>query len=254
MQGVFFRLLRFVIANPQVEDGHVDIANEIVEALARINLSGREMRCLWVIFRKTYGWHKKSDLIALSQFSLMTGLSRQVVCKVLKELLSKKIIGVDKNDNSQINLYNFNKDFETWQPCCRKRQLLPKKIMTVDVLDNKVLSKRRHTKENIQKKLLQKKVPLTDNEFLQSLKDKFTWIDFNKEMIKIDAWLLANPSRKKTRRFIVNWINKIDKPMEVKNGNPRSNMDAVERIRKAREADQERRRSPDATGKTPNSP
>jgi len=206
------------MASPQVENGHIDIANEIAEALARINLPGREMRCLWVIFRKTYGWHKKSDLIALSQFSLMTGLSRQVVCKVLKSLLSKKIIGVDKNDNSQINLYRFNKNFDEWNGLSKKTTLLSKKTMTVDVFDNKVLSKKTHTKENIQKKLLQKKVALSDEEFLISLKEKFTWVDFDQVMVKIDAWLLAHPHRKKTRRFIVNWLNKIEKPMEVKDG------------------------------------
>ena len=149
--------LGFALANPQIEDGHVDLANDIVEALARINLSGREMRCLWVIFRKTYGWHKKTDLIALSQFSLMTGLSRQVVCKVLKSLLSKKIIAVDKNDNSQINSYRFNKDFDKWQQLPKKITLLSKKIITVDVLDNQVLSKKTHTKETLTKETIQKK-------------------------------------------------------------------------------------------------
>jgi phage replication O-like protein O len=203
------------VANPQIEDGHVDIANDIVEALARINLSGREMRCLWVILRKTYGWHKKTDLIALSQFSLMTGLSRQTVCKILRGLLSKKIIGVDKNDNSQINSYSFIKDFEKWQPCCRKRQLLTKKELTVDEKGNRVLSKTTHTKENITKETIQKKASLTDEQFLLSLKEKFIWIDFDLVMTKMDAWLLAHPSRKKTRRFIVNWLNKIEKPLEI---------------------------------------
>ena len=62
-----------------------------------------------------------------------------------------------------------------------------------------------------------KKSILTDEEFLLSLKEKFTWVDFDQVMIKMDAWLLAHPARKKTRRFIVNWLNKIEKPIEVKN-------------------------------------
>ena len=31
----------------------------------------------------------------------------------------------------------------------------------------------------------------------------------------MDAWLLTHRGRKKTRRFVVNWLNKIDKPMET---------------------------------------
>ena len=56
---------------------------------------------------------------------------------------------------------------------------------------------------------------LTDDEFLLSLKEKFTWIDFDQVMVKMDAWLLAHPDRKKTRRFIVNWLNKIEKPIQT---------------------------------------
>jgi len=56
---------------------------------------------------------------------------------------------------------------------------------------------------------------LSDDEFLTSLKEKFTWVDFEKEMAKIDAWLLANPGRQKTRRFIVKWISKVEKPMGI---------------------------------------
>ena len=56
---------------------------------------------------------------------------------------------------------------------------------------------------------------LTDKDFLSSLKEKFTWVDFEMVMVKMDAWLLAHPGRKKTRRFIVNWLNKIEKPIEI---------------------------------------
>ena len=206
------------VANPQIEDGHVDIANEIVEALARIRLSGQEMQCLWVILRKTYGWHKKEDLISLSQFSLMTGLPRKTVCKVLKKLSSKMVIAITQNGDSPINLYRFNKDFEKWKPLPKKVIVSPNLVMGVTNMGERVSPKKGHTKENIQKKLLQKKVALSDEEFLISLKEKFTWIDFDQVMIKIDAWLLAHPHRKKTRRFIVNWLNKIEKPMEVKDG------------------------------------
>jgi hypothetical protein len=71
------------------------------------------------------------------------------------------------------------------------------------------------TNKNV-KNVKNDKNKLTDEEFLFSLKEKFTWVDFDSVMVKMDAWLLAHPERHKTRKFIVNWLNKIEKPMQVK--------------------------------------
>lgn len=108
------------MANPQAEDGHVDIANEIVEALARMRLSGEEGQCLWVIFRKTYGWKKLEDRISLSQFAVMTGLKKQHVHRALTKLSSKKVIAIIKKDDGQINYFKFIKDFDKWEPSPKK--------------------------------------------------------------------------------------------------------------------------------------
>ena len=60
----------------------------------------------------------------------------------------------------------------------------------------------------------------TDEDFLNQLKTLpcYQGIDVDTELSKMDAWLLTpkGKGRKKTRRFIVNWLNKIDKPLEVK--------------------------------------
>jgi hypothetical protein len=66
---------------------------------------------------------------------------------------------------------------------------------------------------------------LAETDFLATLKAKFTWLNFDQEMIKIDAWLLAHPGRKKTHRFIVNWLNKIEKPMEIVSQDPYANFE-----------------------------
>jgi hypothetical protein len=36
----------------------------------------------------------------------------------------------------------------------------------------------------------------------------------------MDTWLLTKPGRQKTRRFIVQWLNKIDKPMPTNGYKP----------------------------------
>ena len=204
------------MANPQAEDGHVDLANEIVEALSRIRISGEEMQCLWVILRKTYGWHKKEDRISLSQFAEMTGMKRQNVLRAINKLSSKKIIVVIKNDSTQINIYKINKDFDTWEPLSKKITVSSKKITTVINIDNQVSSKKIHTKESITKETIQKKV-LSDEEWTDKIKKLYSWINWEDVNREMDAWLLNNPDRQKTRRFITNWLIKKqkDKPMQI---------------------------------------
>lgn len=101
------------IASPQAEDGHVDIANEIIEALARTNLSAYEWRILCAVWRKTYGWHKKADMISITQFQKMTGLKRQHVSRTISELLKRNI--VTRIGDSRISTYGFQKDYTKWK-------------------------------------------------------------------------------------------------------------------------------------------
>ena len=103
------------MANPQLENGHIKIANEIWDALIRFRLPGEQMQCLMVIFRKTYGWNKKRDAISLSQFAEMTGLRKQNVHRALKGLSSKLITRVIKTDDGSAHIYEINKDFERWK-------------------------------------------------------------------------------------------------------------------------------------------
>lgn len=100
------------MANPQKEDGYTAIANEIMERLYAITLSGSEYRVILCVLRKTYGWHKKVDKISLSQFEEETNLSRRQVCTILDRLVNNRLLFKEKNKNC--NLYQFNKDYEMW--------------------------------------------------------------------------------------------------------------------------------------------
>jgi len=59
---------------------------------------------------------------------------------------------------------------------------------------------------------------LSDSDFLNTLKNNpaYKHINLDQELGKMDAWLLTNKGRQKTRRFIVRWLNRIDKPLETK--------------------------------------
>jgi phage replication O-like protein O len=150
------------MANPQIEEGHIDLANEIVEQFCKYRISGEEWLVLWSIIRKTYGWKKKEDRIALSQFAVMTGLKRQTVLRAINKLSSKKIIAVIKNDDSGINIYSFNKNFDQWSPLSKKITVSSKKIISVIKKDNLLSSKKVHTKETITKETITKEIILPD--------------------------------------------------------------------------------------------
>ncbi len=50
---------------------------------------------------------------------------------------------------------------------------------------------------------------LADEAFIAQLREANPRVDFDAEMKKMDNWLLANPTRKKTRQFVCNWINRV---------------------------------------------
>lgn len=106
------------MANPQVENGHIDIANEIAEAFARYFPGGSEGQILWAILRKTYGWHKKEDEISIGQLMEMTGLSRRMVIYSLQNLEAKRMIIVKRkkefNGLNKINSMGLQKNYDKW--------------------------------------------------------------------------------------------------------------------------------------------
>ena len=69
--------------------------------------------------------------------------------------------------------------------------------------------------------LVSKKKPKTsyptDNEFILSLKDLYSYVDINQELNKMKAWLMTpkGMGRQLNRRFIVNWLNKLERPIST---------------------------------------
>lgn len=155
-----------MVASPQIENGHIDIANELAHAFMRLKINGVQTRLLWVIWRKTYGWHKKEDYISISQFQALTNLDRGLICRELKKLEQRNIIKT-KDRAGKTTLYSFNKDYEGWRnPEVLTKQsiaLLTKQSTGVDQTVNSapiqpLLTKQSTTKEIYIKEIIQKKV------------------------------------------------------------------------------------------------
>ena len=108
------------MANPQKENGYLAIANEIVEVLCQVQLSGTEQRLLWAIWRKTWGWQKKSDSIPLRKLKEMTKMKERAVWRGLAGLTQKNIVfkklKKDPTSGIMFNVFTFNKDYESWRP------------------------------------------------------------------------------------------------------------------------------------------
>jgi phage replication O-like protein O len=130
--------------SPQAENGHIDIANELAEKLSSYHLSGNEWMVLWVVFRKTWGWHKKEDKISLTQFEKSTGLSRPSVSDAISKLVGKRVLLANKEKH--INVYSFNKLYSQWTSRDIPTTNGSEKS-TSRVFGNQLVGKRVHTKE-----------------------------------------------------------------------------------------------------------
>jgi len=106
------------MASPQVENGHTQIANELLEALARIRIPGEARQVLDVIIRKTYGFHKKEDWISLKTFCNSTMLSKPAVCRAINNLRLKNIIKTYKL--GVYTIFSINKNYITWSKAILK--------------------------------------------------------------------------------------------------------------------------------------
>ncbi len=56
---------------------YTQIPNAVIDAMAKMHEC--ELKVVMAICRKTFGWHKATDVISLSQLEALTGLSRQGV-------------------------------------------------------------------------------------------------------------------------------------------------------------------------------
>ncbi len=72
-----------------------------------------------------------------------------------------------------------------------------------------------NTDSEAKTKKISSRKKLPDSEFIEALKknEAYKNIDINKELSKMDGWILAHPGRQKTRGFIINWLNRIDTPI-----------------------------------------
>ena len=124
------------MVSPQIENGYTKIANELLDAIVRCKLPGDEGQVFWTIIRKTYGFNKKMDRIALSQFNLATGLLKPHICRALSKLIEKNMI--TKSGKGNLPSYRLQKDYTKWKSL-PKSVILPHLVTPITESGNSAL-------------------------------------------------------------------------------------------------------------------
>jgi len=96
------------------EDGFTRIANLLLEALALARLNGVQKGICLFLFRRTYGWNRSEDAIALGEFAEACGTSRPYISRQLTELIKKNIIFRVAYQPGKVSVYSFVTSIVDW--------------------------------------------------------------------------------------------------------------------------------------------
>lgn len=144
------------MSSPQLEDGHTQIANELLEAILGSDLTGKQVRVVMAIIRKTYGFKKKIDDMSASQIGMVCNLQRNHVTSCLNQLLAMNVI--TKTAGKYGSVTGINKAYKTWVFDSPKNVLVQKLdspeigLMIVQKLDCSIVPKLDTQKKTLQKK------------------------------------------------------------------------------------------------------
>jgi len=105
------------MANPQKENGFTPLANEILEAVSGASLNGTQLRILLLLWRNSYGFHKKDCPLPLSYLEKMLNGNKSTIAREVKKLSELGVISyaMPKSDGHTPKYYRFNKDYTTWK-------------------------------------------------------------------------------------------------------------------------------------------
>lgn len=104
------------MADVQVEHGYSRIANEILEHIAKLKINGTQFRILMVIWRYTYGFHRKEHELSLTFIAEATELNRDQIKREINALIDSFVVNVVKEATfSTTRVIAFNKNYEEWE-------------------------------------------------------------------------------------------------------------------------------------------
>lgn len=209
------------MASPQCENGHTQIANEIIEVLCRTNLSGLHLRIILIVIRFTFGFKRKEHQLSIRFIAKALNSSPNRVSEALKKLIEANIIHRvrEGNKNHQPQVIKFNKDYDTWiveqsdtgkQSAPGKQSDVGKHISPIEVNSNSPIEVNKEIKEKEKLKkgdeLFETLIPLKlrGNGFLKIWEE---WIRYRKEIKK--------PIKSTTAKKQLKLLNEVADPKAV---------------------------------------
>ena len=106
-------VLKMTPKSPQLEEGHTQISNELLEAITAHPFKQSTLRVLLALIRKTYGFNKKEDDLSASQLGALLGdMKRQHITTALNELAGMRVI--HKRPGKYGSIVGVNKDYSQW--------------------------------------------------------------------------------------------------------------------------------------------
>ena len=146
-----------------------------------------------------------------------------VLMRALRHLATKEVNKVTIHEDGTIKIANWSKyqtEYERQRPYRRGLQgKVTKKGYSQKLQGDTDTDTDTEVDEDKKKKNGPARKPhgarLPDEDFIRLLKESpaYKGIDIDRELAKMDVWIVNHPGRKKTRRFIVNWLNKTDPSM-----------------------------------------
>ena len=79
---------------PELDDGYVRIANELLQALIDYDLTAAQMKIIAVIIRETYGYNRKSKNLSVSYLAKAVRRDERNTRRTLNDLIAKKVVSV----------------------------------------------------------------------------------------------------------------------------------------------------------------
>tara|TARA_Y100000310_G_scaffold272606_1_gene287700 strand:- start:585 stop:1520 length:936 start_codon:yes stop_codon:yes gene_type:complete len=158
-----------------IENGYDRLAQKLTDTLANppVKLSAREYQIIFAVIGKTFRWQKKVDWITNTQLSDLTGIDSTNIGKIIKGLVSKKVLvrdgkstGVNPVVSDWVEIENSQKQLKTSQKRLVKndsktsqKRLIDSSKTTKKLVENDChIRKETNTKDNNKKST--KKSPL----------------------------------------------------------------------------------------------
>lgn len=103
------------MASPQIEEGYTRIANELLEAICRVQLNGTQSAIVLAVIRETFGFQRKETELGATHLARLTGKHKTLVQSEVIRLIERNILlELAPPSFGRSRVLALNKDYTTW--------------------------------------------------------------------------------------------------------------------------------------------